>query len=91
MKKRNIILIGIFLIMISLILPTGILYLLEDMNTDALHDTLTDILNDKKAALIIKLSMLFMPNTVIKAIKLIPLTVVNLPFCIIKSTIKRFQ
>ena len=48
MKKRNIILIGIFLIMISLILPTGILYLLEDMNTDALHDTLTDILNDKK-------------------------------------------
>ena len=49
MKKRNIILIGIFLIMISLILPTGILYLLEDMNTDALHDTLTDILNDKKS------------------------------------------
>ena len=49
MKKRNIILIGIFLIMISLIQPTGILYLLEDMNTDALHDTLTDILNDKKS------------------------------------------
>lgn len=47
--KRNIILIGIFITIISLVLPAGILYLLEDMNTDALHDTLAAILNDKKS------------------------------------------
>lgn len=48
--KRNIILIGIFITIISLVLPAGILYLLEDMNTDALHDTLAAILDDKKSS-----------------------------------------
>ncbi len=48
--KRNIILIGIFITIISLVLPAGILYLLEDMNTDALHDTLAAILDGKKSS-----------------------------------------